>query len=105
MLDAASAAIEAGTRLQRSDLDDDLVAAMGFVKLMEIVGEAASGMTVEVRSGHPEFPWAKVVGMRHRLVHAYYDINLDVVWDTLSEDLPVRVAGIRRILKLVSRPD
>ncbi len=105
MLDAASAAIEAGTRLQRSDLDDDLVAAMGFVKSMEIVGEAASGMTVEVRSRHPEVPWAKVVGMRHPLVHAYYGINLDVVWDTLSEDLPVWIAGIRRILELVSRPD
>ncbi len=71
MRDAAAAALEAGSRLERASLDRDIVIAMGLVKLIEIVGEAASGVSPELRNEHPDIPWAKLVGMRHRLVHAY----------------------------------
>lgn len=61
---------------------------LSVVKLNEIVGEAATGVSTETRSRSPEVPWPDIIGMRNRLIHAYYDIDLDRVWDTLKDDLP-----------------
>jgi len=44
-------------------------------------------------------PWQNIIGMRHRLIHAYFDINLDVVWNTIVEDLPPLIKELERVLK------
>ena len=52
------------------------------------MGEAAVNVSREYRDNTPEVPWAKLAGMRNRLVHAYFDIDPDIVWDTTTQDLP-----------------
>lgn len=61
----------------------------GVVKLLEIVGEAAYKLTNEFRNSHPDTPWKIIIGMRHVLVHGYYQINRDDVLKTIRENLPV----------------
>ena len=55
---------------------------------MEIVGEAASRVSTDIKETHPEIPWAGIVGMRNRLVHGYFDVNLVRVWETVEQDIP-----------------
>jgi uncharacterized protein with HEPN domain len=71
---------------------------LGLVKGIEIVGEAATRVTPELRQAHPEIPWPQVTGMRHWLVHAYDRVNYDVVWRTAAEDLPPLVEALEQIL-------
>lgn len=55
-----------------------------LVRAVEVVGEAASKVTPQGRSELPAIPWTSVVGMRNRLVHAYFDVDLDILWNTVS---------------------
>ena len=59
-----------------------------LIKDIEIVGEAASRVSDETRAAFPDIPWAAIVATRNRLIHAYFDINLDVLWETIAVDLP-----------------
>lgn len=59
-----------------------------LVYAVQIVGEAVSKVSIEFRDEHPDIPWAIIVGMRHRLVHAYSDINNDILWTTVTEAAP-----------------
>ncbi|MGH3832419.1 MAG: HepT-like ribonuclease domain-containing protein [Pseudonocardiaceae bacterium] len=61
---------------------------LALTKLVEIVGEAAKHVSNDLRESHPEVPWSAAARMRDRLVHHYFDINLDVLWSTVTEDLP-----------------
>ncbi|MGC8552886.1 MAG: DUF86 domain-containing protein, partial [Phycisphaerae bacterium] len=71
---------------------------LALTRLLEIIGEAARGLSAHTRHNHPEVPWAKMIGMRDRLVHGYYDINLDIVWQTVTTDLPTVKPFIQAIL-------
>ena len=71
----------------RDDLDLDRQLVLALVKSIEIVGEAASRVTESSRQDLPQIPWDQIIGMRNRLVHAYFDINLDILWTTAQEDL------------------
>jgi len=99
MLDAAREAAAFSSQGKRSDLDEDHVRALGLVKCLEIVGEAASKIDPGVRSLYPEVPWQQIIAMRNRLVHAYFDVDPDQVWSALTEDLPPLIAELEKILK------
>ena len=98
MFDAAREAIDFGRGKARADLDDDRLFVLGLLKCIEIVGEAAAHIGPDTKNRYPEIPWADIVGMRNRLVHAYFDIDPDRVWDTLEQDLPPLVATLEKIL-------
>ena len=102
MLDAANEAITFAAGRARADLDIDRMLVHALVRCIEIIGEAASQVTVPYRELHPELPWAAIVGMRNRLVHAYFDVDLDRVWDTVQQDLPDLV---RNLEPLVSKSE
>lgn len=87
----------------RSDLDSDRMLARAVVKAIEIVGEAASKVSAETRSGMPGVPWAEIVTMRHRLTHTYFDIDLDIVWNTTTLDLPPLVSDLEHWLAAHAR--
>jgi uncharacterized protein with HEPN domain len=97
MLAAAEEAMEFAQGRSREDLDTDRMLSRAVVRDIEIVGEAASQVTAETRKGLPTLPWPSIVGMRHRLVHGYFDIDLDRVWDTLIDDLPPLISELRRL--------
>ena len=77
MLDAARAAVSFVQGKKRGDLDHDRLLVFGLVKALEIVGEAAYQLSEETRAELTTIP--DVIGMRHRLIHAYFDINLDIL--------------------------
>jgi len=69
-----------------------------LARCLEIIGEAAGQITLETQAAAPEIPWSQIIGMRHRLAHAYFAINLDYLWDTVAVDLQPLVQEVDRIL-------
>jgi uncharacterized protein with HEPN domain len=98
MIDAAREAIQFVADRKREDLDRDRMLVLSLVKSVEILGEAASKVSEEFRQTHPAMPWREMVTMRNRLIHGYFDINLDIVWQTVSEELPPLVATLEAVL-------
>lgn len=72
--------------------------AVDVLYAIQIIGEAASKISPETRKRHPDVPWSAIIGMRHRLVHAYADIDHDILWTTATESAPDLLAQIRSIL-------
>jgi uncharacterized protein with HEPN domain len=92
--EAATKAIDFSKGKQRHDLDDDELLRLALTKLVEIVGEAAKSISPESRSAMPQVPWRAAARMRDRLVHHYFDINLNILWQTITEDLPQLLAAL-----------
>ena len=88
MLDSARDVVGFSRERSRADLDSDRKLVLALVKAIEIIGEAAYQTTPGTRESLPGIPWDDLVGMRHRLVHAYFDINLDILWRTATDDVP-----------------
>jgi uncharacterized protein with HEPN domain len=65
---------------------------------IELVGEAASRISPQTQIDYPYVPWSSIISMRNRLIHGYFDIDLDRVWDTITDDLPPLIAQLRNIL-------
>lgn len=72
----------------RSDLDRDEMLRFALVRAVEIVGEAAAKVSADTRQRAPDIPWREAVGIRNRLIHAYFDVDLDVLWRTAQDDMP-----------------
>ena len=83
--DALSSATRFTEGRSREDLDKDQMLAFALLHAIQIVGEAASKISAEFRDQHPQIPWVLITGMRHRLVHAYCDINHDILWTTATK--------------------
>ena len=92
--EAAQKAMNHSADRSRKDLDEDELLRFALVKLVEIVGEAAKGTSEEFRQEHPSVKWSAAGRMRDRLVHHYFDIDLDVLWQTIREDLPALLAAV-----------
>jgi len=72
----------------RQAFEADLVTQDAVVRQLEVIGEATKRVSKELRSKHPDIPWADIVGMRDVLIHDYIDVDLGVVWKTASENNP-----------------
>ena len=104
MLDACREAESFAQNRFREDLNCDRQLVLALIKDIEIVGEAATQVSEPPRTVLRQIPWDRIVGMRNRLAHAYFDINLDVVWNTVREDLPGLIAQLERAIQLMSAP-
>jgi uncharacterized protein with HEPN domain len=98
MLDAVREAQAFTASRSRSDLDHDRMLLLALVKDIEIVGEAASRVSAAATVEWPEIPWQDIVAMRHRLIHGYFDIDLDIVWNTVRDDLPPLAEQLEKAL-------
>jgi uncharacterized protein with HEPN domain len=92
LIDAAKTAAEFVEGRTRVDLEADEMLRLALTKLVEIVGEAAKQVTPSGRAELPDVPWSAAARTRDRLVHHYFDIDLDVLWRTVTEDLPALLA-------------
>ena len=88
MVEAAETAARFIAGRTRADLDSDQMLLFALARAIEVVGEAASKVTPETRAALPLVPWGQIVAMRNRLIHAYFDIDRDILWKTASEELP-----------------
>jgi uncharacterized protein with HEPN domain len=98
MMDAALEALTFIQGRSRTDLDTDRELVLSLVKEVEIIGEAAYQVGQATRDNLTGIPWEDIIGMRHRLVHAYFEINLDILWRTIQEDLPALAAALKPFL-------
>jgi uncharacterized protein with HEPN domain len=103
MRDAAREAIEFVSGRTRIDLENNRMLLLAVVKDLEIIGEAARNVTVDCRDRHPQLPWIDIISMRNRLTHAYFGIDLNIVWDTVIKDLPVLMSELDRIIQQESQ--
>ena len=88
MAEAARLAIGFAQGRERADLECDAMLRLAVLHAVQIVGEAATRVSEAGRAAVPGIEWPAVVGMRNRLVHAYFDVNTDILWDTLQLGLP-----------------
>jgi uncharacterized protein with HEPN domain len=86
-----------GMNYEKFAKDDKTVYAV--IRAVEIIGEAAANIPENIRSKYPDIPWREVKGMRNKLVHNYFGINMEVVWQTICDDLPMLIAALENILK------
>jgi len=98
MLDAAQEAIGFAVGKNRIVLEDDRMLVLSLVKDIEIVGEAAYQTSETTRQKILAIPWDDIIRMRHRLVHAYYEIDLDILWRTVQDDLPILVTQLTGLI-------
>ncbi len=98
MLDAAKRAIDFMQGRAKSDLESDEQLSLAVVRLLEILGEAAKNVSEDLRKDYPDIPWRQIAGTRDRLIHGYFDVDLDIVWQIISTDLPVLVAQLEKAL-------
>lgn len=100
VLDAANEAVSFVVGKSRGDFSADRKLALAVIKSIEIAGEAAGKVTAEFRTNSPEIPWQDLVAMRNRLMHGYFDINLEIVWKTVTEELPPLITELEKLLSL-----
>jgi uncharacterized protein with HEPN domain len=98
MLDAARRAQEFTADRDRADLETDDVIGLAVVRLLEIIAEAAHGISAQLRESHPEVPWPQIVGTRNRIIHGYFTVDLDIVWRIVRRDLPGLTKQFEEIL-------
>lgn len=97
--DAAKEIIDFMSGKTRDDLANNRMLVLAVVKDLEIIGEAAGRISAECRTRHPDISWAAMVGMRNRLIHAYFSIDVDIVWDTVTNDLISLIEQLERIIQ------
>ncbi|MBI3752870.1 MAG: DUF86 domain-containing protein [Deltaproteobacteria bacterium] len=98
MLDAGREAISFIANKVRNDLDNNRMLVLSLVKDIEIIGEAANKVATEVRDKYANIPWEDIIGMRHHLIHGYFDVDIDIVWDTATKDIPPLIAELEKIV-------
>lgn len=100
MADAAESALRFCQGRTRADLDSDDMLRFALTRAVQVIGEAANKVSIEARTQIPGIAWPAIVGMRNRLVHAYFDVDSNILWTTVSERLP---SLLRELNLFVSR--
>lgn len=98
ILEAAKEALSFAGSKSRLDFETDRQLQMAVVREIEIIGEAAGKVSEETRTKYPDIPWVKISNMRNHLAHVYFDIDLDIVWGTLRQNLPFLIQQIEKVL-------
>ena len=82
----------------REELEADRLLSLSLTRLVEVTGEAATRVPSQVRDRHPQVRWAQIIAMRNRLIHGYDVLDLDVLWQTVTDDVPRLVTDLERVL-------
>jgi len=98
MIEFAQGALRFAEHRSREDLDRDQMLTLALIKAIETVGEAAYKLSPEFRERYPELPWPSIMGMRHKLIHAYFEVNLDMVWHTTVNELLPLIQTLEKII-------
>jgi uncharacterized protein with HEPN domain len=102
MLDAARKAVKYTKGVSREDFAGDEIKVLAMTRLIEVIGEAAKRTSDEIRMQSPEIPWKEIAGTRDRLIHGYFNIDLDILWQILTDDLPTLIGNLEQLLQAES---
>ena len=97
MAEGVQAALDFSRGRQRAELDTDTMLRFALIHAVQIVGEAAARVSTDGRSEAAGIDWPAIVGMRNRLVHAYFDVNAEILWTTVTKSLPSLLGQVRAI--------
>lgn len=98
MLDAALKIRDFIRGRSRGELDSDEMLTLAVIRLLEIIGEAARSLSHEIKDKNPQIPWKQISGTRDRLIHGYFDVDLDIIWNIVNRDLPPLIEELEKIL-------
>lgn len=90
-------------KTSKKDFDDNYLLQSAVFRQFEIIGEAASRLSSDVKAQHKEVNWQEVIGMRHKMIHDYFEVSIDIVWNTAKNDLPLLKIQIENILKKLEK--
>ena len=100
ILDASYKIINFADKRKRGELDKDEMLISALIRQIEIIGEAATKISNDVREQLPEIPWRSMIGMRNMLIHMYDDVNLDTVWYTIRFSIPKLIEDLEKTPEL-----
>ena len=103
IFDACQEALKFVENQNKEDLQYNRMLALALIKELEIIGEAANNISMDCQLQYSDVPWKDMIGMRNRLVHAYFGINYDIIWRTVTESLPVLLLDVQKIIERESR--
>ena len=83
----------------KAEFENNYMLQSAVIRQFEIIGEAAGKLSRGLTTSHREIDWHKVTGMRHKMIHDYFEVSIDVVWNTIQEDLPILIRQIKKILE------
>lgn len=98
ILDSAQKAVSFTYGKSQPDINKDEVLALALVRLLEIIGEASAGITGGLKAKYPEIPWREMSSTRNRLIHGYFDIDYELVWKTVTGELPPLIEQMQKLL-------
>ena len=98
MLEAARKAVQLVRGRTRADLDDNEMLTLALTRLLEVLGEAAKGVSENVRQQASAIAWKEIAGTRDRLIHGYFDVDLNIVWEIIMKDLPPLIAHLEQLV-------
>jgi len=98
MVDAAKETVELAVGKSRHDIESERMLNLSLVRLIEVVGEAANRVSPEGQAKYAGIPWLQIIGMRNRLIHGYDNVDFDILYQTVIEDLPYLIAELEKIL-------
>lgn len=99
MCDAIKSANEFLGKASQKDFEGDYMLQSAVFRQFEIIREAASRLSADLTRQHDKINWQEVIGMRHKMIHDYFEVSVDIVWNTAKNDLPVLKEQIEDILK------
>lgn len=99
MRDAIRRALNLAEGKDVAALEPEHETALALVRLLEIVGEAARSVSPAIKARFPEIPWREVADARNRLIHEYFDVDMEIVAAVIQKDLPVLLGQIERVLE------
>lgn len=97
--DAAVTAINFVKDRDREDLDSDQMLSLALVRLIEIMGEAANNVSPTCQNTYCRIPWREIIGMKNRVVHAYFDVDMSIIWQVVKEDIPILIEEINQAIQ------
>ncbi|MFZ2095412.1 MAG: HepT-like ribonuclease domain-containing protein [Anaerolineales bacterium] len=96
----AQEAIDISQGKTRRNLDQDRLLNLALTRLIEMLGEAANRVPEEVRNHHPDLPWLQMIAARNRLIHGYDNVDFDILWAIIQNDLPTLITRLKEILRI-----
>lgn len=102
MLDYAQEAVNLARGRTRNDLEQERLLELSLMQLATMIGEAANHVPPGRRTQLRTIPWPQIIGMRNRLVHGYDQIDRDILWPTVQQDLPPLIVALEEVLSLAS---